>query len=62
MILYKCVIALANALKIITLESEGGKRHFHSYMLLLFLMKKTMTAIIDFIINVLKLCTRLLNN
>ena len=36
------------------LESEGAKRHFHSYRLLLFLMKIKITALSDLIINVLK--------
>ena len=40
----------------ITQESEGEKRHFHSYRLLLFLMNKKLTALSDLIINILKLC------
>ena len=40
----------------ITLESEGEKRHIHSYRLLLLLVKKKLTALSDLIINVLKLC------
>ena len=36
----------------ITLESEGEKRHFHSYRLLFLLMKKKITALSDLIIFV----------